>query len=143
MLGEHGDSEVLAWSQVTIGGMALPEFCERRKIPFGAEDIAEIDHGVRRAAYMIIEGKGATFYGIGSALARIVDTIINDERAILTTCSPMDEVLGVPDVTLALPHLVGGDGVIDTLPQPLNDEEAAALQRSATVLKEAITSLGL
>jgi L-lactate dehydrogenase len=66
VLGEHGDSEVLAWSQVTIGGMALPDFCDRRKIPFGAEDIAEIDHGVRRAAYMIIEGKGATFYGIGS-----------------------------------------------------------------------------
>ena len=143
VLGEHGDSEVLAWSQVTIGGMALPEFCERRKIPFGAEDIAEIDHGVRRAAYMIIEGKGATFYGIGSALARIVDTIINDERAILTVCSPMDEVAGVRDVTLALPHLVGGEGVLDTLPQPLNDEEEAALHRSATVLKEAITSLGL
>ena len=143
VLGEHGDSEVLAWSQVIIGGMALPEFCERRKIRFNAEDKAEIDQGVRRAAYSIIEGKGATFYGIGAALARIVDTVINDERAILTVCSPMEEVAGVHDVTLALPHLVGGDGVLDTFPQPLDDEEQAALERSASVLKEAITSLGL
>ena len=143
VLGEHGDSEVLAWSQVTIGGLSLAEFCERRKIRFNDVDKAEIDHGVRRAAYNIIEGKGATFYGIGAALARIVDTVLNDERAILTVCSPMDEVEGVHDVTLALPHLVGGDGVLDTLPQPLDAAEQAALQHSATVLKEAIVSLGL
>ena len=143
VLGEHGDSEVLAWSQVTIGGMPLDEFCERRKIQLTAEDRARIDHGVRRAAYMIIEGKGATFYGIGSALARITDAIINDERSILTVCAPAAEVAGVKDVTLALPRLVGGDGVLDTFTQPLSDEEEQALHCSATIIREAITNLGL
>jgi L-lactate dehydrogenase len=142
VLGEHGDSEVLAWSQVTIGGMSLAEFCDRRSIAFGKEDRAEVDEGVRRAAYSIIEGKGATYYGIGAALARITDVVISDQRSILTVCAPTAEVAGVKDVTVALPRLVGGDGVLDTFAQPLSDEEELALQRSAKVVREAISSLG-
>ncbi len=108
-----------------------------------AEDRAAIDHGVRRAAYSIIEGKGATYYGIGAALARIVDAVINDERSILTVCTPTPEVAGVANVTVALPRLVGGDGVLDTFAQPLAPEEEAALHRSASIVREAISSLGL
>ena len=118
-------------SQVTIGGMSLEEFCDRRKIHFSPEDRAEVDHGVRRAAYAIIDGKGATYFGIGAALARIVDVITNDQRSILTTCAPTAEVAGVQDVTDALPRLIGGDGVLDTFMQPLNTEEEQALARSA------------
>ena len=143
VLGEHGDSEVLAWSQVTIGGMPLDEFCQRRAVDLAASDRAAIDEGVRRAAYAIIEGKGATFYGIGSALARIVDVIINDQRSILTVCAPTPEVAWVKDVTIALPRLVGGDGVLDTFAQPLDADEEAALHRSATIVRDAISSLGL
>ncbi len=142
VLGEHGDSEVLAWSQVTIGGMSLAEFCDRRNIEFGKADRAEVDEGVRRAAYSIIEGKNATYYGIGAALARITDVVISDQRSILTVCAPAAEVAGVKDVTVALPRLVGGDGVLDTFAQPLSDEEELALQRSAQVVREAISSLG-
>ncbi|MBW7883060.1 MAG: L-lactate dehydrogenase [Caldilineaceae bacterium] len=143
VLGEHGDSEVLAWSQVTISGMSLDEFCARQGISFTGEDRARIDDGVRRAAYRIIEGKGATYYGIGSALARIVDTVIRDQRSILTLCAPTAQVAGVEDVTVALPRLVGGDGILATFPQPLSDAEQDALRRSAAVVREAITSLGL
>jgi L-lactate dehydrogenase len=142
VLGEHGDSEVLAWSQVTIGGMSLEEFCDRRNIRFGKEDRAEVDEGVRRAAYSIIEGKNATYYGIGAALARITDVVISDQRSILTTCAPTAEVAGVKDVTVALPRLVGGDGILDTLMQPLSPEEEGALRSSAKVVREAIASLG-
>jgi L-lactate dehydrogenase len=142
VLGEHGDSEVLAWSQVTISGMSLPEFCDRRNIHFGEEDRAEIDHGVRRAAYAIIEGKGATYFGIGAALARLTDVVVNDQRSILTACAPTPEVAGVQDVTVALPRLVGGDGILDTFVQPLNSEEEQALARSARIVREAIGSLG-
>jgi L-lactate dehydrogenase len=142
VLGEHGDSEVLAWSQVTIGGMSLNEFCERRKIKFTPEDRADIDHRVRRAAEMIIVGKGATYYGIGSALARIVDSVIIDERAILTVCTPTAEVAGVNDVTVALPRLVGGDGILDTFAPPLSAPEQESLYRSAMVVRKAIGSLG-
>lgn len=143
VLGEHGDSEVLAWSQVTIGGTPLEEFCRRQKIDFGAADRAAIDESVRRAAYRIIEGKSATYYGIGSALARIVETVVEDQRSILTVCAPEPDVAGVSDVTVALPRLVGGDGVLSTFPQPLSAQEEEALHRSATIVREAISSLGL
>jgi L-lactate dehydrogenase len=142
VLGEHGDSEVLAWSQVTIGGMSLEEFCDRRKISFGPEDRAEVDEGVRRAAYTIIEGKNATYFGIGAALARITDVVISDQRAILTVCAPAPDVAGVADVTVALPRLVGGDGVLDTFTQPLSPAEEQALTHSAQVVRDAISSLG-
>ena len=143
VVGEHGDSEVLTWSLATIGGMELDEFARRRGVALGDAERAEIDTAVRRAAYSIIEGKGATFYGIGAALARIVDVILNDQRAILTVCTPADEVAGVRDVTVALPRLVGGQGVLDAFPLPLSDFEHEKLRQSAQTVRDAIDGLQL
>ncbi len=143
VVGEHGDSEVLTWSLATIGGMPLFEFAHRRGIEFGEEKVAEIDDGVRRAAYYIIDGKGATYYGIGAALARIVNTILSDQRSILTVCTPAAEVAGVQDVTVALPRLLGGAGVLGDFPLPVNESENAALAHSAGIVRAAIDSLHL
>lgn len=143
VVGEHGDSEVLTWSLVTVGGLSLSQFCAERGVGFCDEDWSAIDDAVRHAAYHIIQGKGATYYGVGSALARIVDVITHDQRAILTVCAPMDEVAGVRDVTVSLPHLLGGDGVLDTFAMELNDREQASLQRSAGIVRQAIESLKL
>ena len=141
VIGEHGDSEVLTWSLVSVGGIPLEEFTQlRHASPLTEADQQEIDTQVRRAAYSIIQGKSATYYGIGSALARIVDVILRDQQAILTVCTPIDEVAGVKDVTVALPHLVGGSGILATFPPPLNDDEQAALHRSAQVVRDAIIS---
>lgn len=143
VLGEHGDSEVLAWSQVTIAGLNLDEFSKVSGKTLTDLDRQQVDEQVRRAAYHIIAGKGATYYGIGSAVARIVDVLLHDQRAILTLCS---HITGVPDcegVTLALPHLVGGGGVLATIPLPLDAAERAGLRRSAGILCEAIGSLKL
>ncbi len=143
VIGEHGDSEVLAWSQATIAGLSLDEFAAIVGKPLSADSRQEIDERVRRAAYQIIAGKGATYYGIGSAVARIVDVVLHDQRGILTVCT---RVTGVPDcegVTLALPHLVGGNGALATIPLRLNDEEREGLRRSAAILREAIESLNL
>ena len=96
---------------------------------------------MRKAAYRIIQGKGATYYGIGSALARIVNVVLHDQRSILTLCAPTAQIEGVSDVTLALPRLLGGAGVLATLPLALNGEEHAGLQRSAALLREVIASL--
>lgn len=144
VVGEHGDSEVLTWSLVTVGGIPLQEFCERRGITLDTTIKQQIDEQVRRAAYHIISGKQATYYGIGSALARIVDVILSDQRSILSVCTPVDEVVGVRDVTLALPHLLGGSGVIETLSLPLSlsDDEEEQLRKSAMVIRTAIESLG-
>ncbi len=141
VLGEHGDSEVLAWSEVGIGGIPLPEFCVAQGGEVTAQVKAQIDEQVRKAAYRIIEGKGATYYGIGSALARIVNVILRDQRAILTVCTPQQEVAGVRDVTVSLPNLVGGAGVISTCLFPLSEDEFAGLRASAQIVREAITSL--
>ncbi len=141
VVGEHGDSEVLAWSSVRVGGMSLDDFCALRGIDLDPETRADIDQRVRRAAYRIIEGKGATYYGIGSALARIVEVVLGDERAVLTVCAPLAQAAGVADVTLALPRLVGGGGVMATLSLPLSDQEEADLRRSAAIIRGAIADL--
>ncbi len=141
VVGEHGDSEVLTWSLVTVGGMPLAEFCRQNGIELDEALQREIDHRVRGAAYTIIEGKGATYYGIGSALARIVEAILRDQRSILTVCTPVVEIAGVCDVTISLPHLVGSEGVLASFPLPLSEEEEARLKASAEVVCCAIEEL--
>jgi L-lactate dehydrogenase len=142
VVGEHGDSEVLTWSLATIGGMPLEAFVRLRGLDLSDEVRSDIDRKVRGAAYTIIGGKGATYYGIGSALARIVDVILHDQRAILTVCAPAPEVAGVRDVTVALPRLLGGSGVLETFPLPLTEEESARLRDSARVIRKALDELG-
>jgi L-lactate dehydrogenase len=142
VVGEHGDSEVLTWSLATVGGMALEAFARRRGVDLSGAVRQDIDVKVRRAAYTIIGGKGATYYGIGSALARILDVILHDQRAILTVCTPTADVAGVRDVTVALPRLLGGQGVIETFPLPLNEAETTLLRDSARVVRQALDELG-
>lgn len=142
VIGEHGDSEVLTWSLVTIGGIPVDAFAKLRGVDFSECVRHEIDERVRRAAYTIIAGKGATYYGIGSALARIVDAVLHDQRAILTVCSPTAEVAGIQNVTVALPRLVGGSGVIETFPLPLSKIEQGQLKSSAQFIRQALDELG-
>ncbi|RPI28629.1 MAG: L-lactate dehydrogenase [Chloroflexota bacterium] len=141
VIGEHGDSEVFAWSLAAVGGIPMEEFCKHQNVDLCGPAREEIEQKVRRAAYAIIEGKGATYYGIGSALSRIVEAILKDQRTILTICKPESEVAGVKDVTVALPHLVGGQGVISSFPLPLNDREQSLLHASAAVVRKAIEQL--
>ncbi|WP_323769578.1 L-lactate dehydrogenase [Antarctobacter sp.] len=143
VLGEHGDSEVLAWSNTCAGSVPLAAFAAQIGAPLTAEVRARIDKGVRRAAYTIIAGKGATWYGIGAGLARIVKAIGRDEQAVLSVSIVEKDVLGVPDVALSLPRLVGAKGVTATLWPDLNPEETEALRRSATLLKEMSDSVAL
>lgn len=142
VIGEHGDSEVLTWSLATVAGMPLETFVRLRAIDLSEPVRKEIDRQVRRAAYTIISGKEATYYGIGSALARIVKVILHDQRAVMTVCLPTPEVGDVPDVTLSLPRLVGGAGVLETFPLPLGEQENAQLRESARVIREALDELG-
>ena len=141
VVGEHGDTEVLTWSLVTIAGMPLEAFARTRGVDLSDPIRADIDEKVRRAAYTIISGKGATYYGIGCALARIVDAVLHDQRSVLTVCAPTADVAGVNDVTVALPRLVGGAGVLGTFPLPLNETEQTQLRASAGVIRRALDEL--
>jgi L-lactate dehydrogenase len=142
VIGEHGDSEVLTWSLATIGGMPLEEFTRLRGIDVSPSVRKDIDGKVRGAAYTIIRGKVATYYGIGSALARIVDVVLHDQRAVMTVGAPMADVCGIHNVTISMPRLVGGQGVLETFPLPLDAEEMTRLRDSAQVIRQALDELG-
>ena len=141
VIGEHGDSEVLTWSLATVGGLSVEAFARMRGVDLSDAVRKDIDEKVRRAAYTIINGKGATYYGIGCALARIVDAVLHDQRSVLTACAPTPDVAGVKDVTVALPRLIGGTGVIATFPLPLSETEQAELRASAGVIRKALDDL--
>lgn len=142
VLGEHGDSEVLVWSSARVAGVPITDFAEQIGRPIKEEDRARIDEGVRRAAYRIIEGKGATYHGIGAGLARIVRAVRDDERSVLTLSSLSMDVAGVDEVSLSLPRVLGARGIAAELRPPLSDAEQEALRKSAGILREAATRLG-
>mgnify|MGYP001626223884 FL=1 len=142
VLGEHGDSEVLIWSGAQVGGVSVFEFAKQIGRPITDEVKRQIDEGVRYAAYKIIEGKGATYFGIGAGIARIARAILNDERAMLTVSILNEEVEGVPKIALSLPRIVGRKGIVATLPVQLSDEEREALRKSAEILKQSATEIG-
>ncbi len=137
VLGEHGDSEVLAWSSGKIGGVPVIEFAEQMGRRITDDVKARIDDGVRRAAYRIIEGKGATYYGIGAGIARIAKAIRDDEGAVLT----LSNIEGLKGVSLSLPRVLKAKGIEATIQPMLSNEEEKALKRSAEILKEAAAEL--
>lgn len=141
VIGEHGDSEVLTWSLATVGGMPLERIAAQVGVEFDEKVRQSIDSGVRNAAYKIIEGKGATYYGVGSALAKVADVLLHDQRSILTVSSPTDEVAGVSDVSVSLPRLIGGEGILETFPLPLEEGEMKALSKSAAIIKRTIEDM--
>ena len=143
VVGEHGDSEVLVWSSAKVGGVLVDEFCDQIGCVLTEEVRARIDDGVRRAAYRIIEGKGATYYGIGAGISRIVRAIRGDERAVLTVSASTGGVFGLEGVSLSLPRIVGAQGVTGTLRPGLSEGEDAALRKSAEILREAAREVGL
>jgi L-lactate dehydrogenase len=143
VLGEHGDSEVLAWSAARAGSVPLRSFAAQVGAPLTDAVMARIDDRVRNAAYTIIAGKGATWYGIGAGLARIVRAIGGDEQAVLSVSIMTREVEGVRDVALSVPRVVGAKGVSAELFPELDRAEHTALERSARLLKETASALVL
>jgi L-lactate dehydrogenase len=141
VLGEHGDSEVLAWSAARAGSVPLRSFAAQVGAPLTDEVMARIDDRVRNAAYTIIAGKGATWYGIGAGLARIVRAIASDEQAVFSVSVMTPEVEGVRDVALSIPRVVGAQGVTAQLFPELDAGEHAALERSARLLKDTASAV--
>lgn len=136
VLGEHGDSEVLVWSNGDAGTMRIDDLAKSIDKPLKDEVKAQIDDCVRNAAYKIINGKGATYYGIAGALSRICQAIGSNEYAVLTVSSLHDNIEGVENVCMSLPSIVGKRGIQGVLHPNLSDEERKALQKSAQTLKD-------
>ncbi len=141
VLGEHGDSEVLCWSAASVGGIAVTDAATQLRRPIDLTVRQHIDERVRHAAYRIIEGKGATWFGIGAGLARIVEAIGNDERAPLTVSACGENADGSLSPAFSLPRIISSDGILSTLEPTLDASEQQALQRSIKLLQDAIAQL--
>lgn len=145
ILGEHGDSELAAWSLTHIGGMKIDDYCPicgRCNGDCLAHRQALVEE-VRRSAYHIIDYKGATYFAVGLALVRIVSAILRNQHSILTVSTLLDGEYGLRDVCLSVPCVVGEAGVERIITASLTPEEQEALERSASILREAIAELEL
>lgn len=145
IIGEHGDSEVPVWSLTNIAGTKIENYC-----PICNKDCQDKDHSleeissqVKNAAYEIIEKKGATFYAVALAVARIARAILRDENAVLTVSSLMKGYYGVEDISLSLPTLINSNGIERVLELPLAEKEEKAFKESAEHLKENFKQLDI
>ena len=136
IMGEHGDSEIVAWSLTTIAGMGIEQYCSTFCHKCDGDFKYKIGDEVKNAAYKIIEKKGATYYAIGLAIRRIVEAILRDERSILTVSSLIKGEYGIEDMYLGIPAVVGHNGVNNLLEVPLNEKELYSLKHSADTLKQ-------
>lgn len=123
VLGEHGDSEVLIWSNGDGGTVQIEELARMTKRELTPEIKSQIDDCVRNAAYKIIEGKGATYYGIAGGLCRICQAITTNEYAILTVSTQHEEIEGIKDVCLSMPTVIGKRGVHNIIYPRMSESE--------------------
>lgn len=142
VLGEHGDSEVVAWSTARLANVPLTEYCRLTGMACTRADMDEIAVRVRQAAYEIIRRKGATNFAIAAALTRIVEAVLRDEASVLTVSTLVEGHYGIRDVCLSLPAVIGRAGVQRVLPIPLSESEAAQLRSSADAVRATIRDAG-
>ena len=141
VVGEHGDSQIPVLSSARVAGFPLDEFCTQLGLDYDESAFARIAEETRRAGVDIIGAKGATYFGIGAALVRIVRAILRNEDAILTVSSCAPASLGLGEVSLSLPCIVNRTGIAKVLSVPLNSSERKALEASAEVVKRNIAKL--
>ena len=136
IIGEHGDSEIAAWSSANVSGIPLDKFCEMRGHFNHNKSTKQIAENVKNSAYEIIEKKRATYYGVAMAVKRICEAIVRDEKSILPISSMMHGEYGIEGISLSMPAIVGKDGVETHVPIQLNENEISKLQLSAKTLQE-------
>ena len=136
IIGEHGDSEIAAWSSANVSGIPLHKFCEMRGHFNHDEATKKIAEDVKNSAYEIISRKKATYYGIAMAVKRICEAIARDEKSILPISSMLHGEHGIEGISLSMPAIVGKDGVETLVPIQLNDEEESKIRLSAKTLQD-------
>ncbi|MGN0365626.1 MAG: L-lactate dehydrogenase [Suilimivivens sp.] len=141
IIGEHGDSEIAAWSSANVSGIPLNDFCEMRGHYQHEEATREIAEKVKNSAYEIIQRKRATYFGVAMAVKRICEVIVRDEKSILPVSTAMHGEHGIDGVVLSMPCIVGKDGIETMVPIRLSETEQEQLQESAEVLKKIVEQL--
>lgn len=143
IIGEHGDSEIAAFSCANVSGIPLESFCELRGHDNPDDEMEEIAEDVKNMAYEIIAKKDATYYGIAMAVRRICEAIVRNEKSILPVSRLMEGEYGISDIYLSLPAIVGAEGIHSKLSIPLDEEERERLKESAETLKSVAGELEL
>ena len=138
IIGEHGDSEIAAWSCANVSGIKLNRFCDMRGFHEHEDSMRRIAEEVKNSAYEIIEKKKATYYGVAMAVRRICQAISRDEKSILPVSTIQHGTFGIEGVALSMPAVVGKDGVETQVPLELDEKEREALLQSAGTLKKVI-----
>ena len=136
IMGEHGDSEFAAYSSASIGSLPFLDWAKEHDV--SKETLDKIEDDVRNKAYEIINKKGATFYGVAAALARISKAILRDEDTVLPVSAYMDGQYGNNDVYIGTPAVVCADGIKQVIEVPLNEEEQTKMTESAKTLKQVL-----
>lgn len=138
-LGEHGDSQMIPWSHITINGKPIQELAQHD--PRFALDHDAVLQEVVKAGWKTFKGKGATEYGIASALARIVNCIFHDEKQVIPVSTQLTGQYGQTDIYTSVPAIIGKDGVEGIFELNLTDDEMKAFNRSCDVLREHIETV--
>ncbi len=142
ILGEHGDSEVPAWSMTHLAGMSMDDYCPScRNCGDWKKERSRIVTEVRDSAYHIIDAKGSTCYAIGLALVRIVGAVLRNEHSVLTVSTLLDGEYGLRDVCISVPCIVSQSGIERIMEGKLSEEELLDLHASAMVIKESLVEL--
>jgi L-lactate dehydrogenase len=141
ILGEHGDSELAAWSMSHIAGVSLSQYCRICKACDYNAHHRGIAEEVRNSAYHIIDYKGSTYYGIGLSLVRITEAVLRNEHSVLTVSSFLDGQYGIKDVCISVPCVVSDGGIEMTIDAELSDDELKALQASAQIIKKVLNQI--
>ena len=143
IIGEHGDSEIAAFSSANVSGIPLNNFCEMKGHFNHDESEKFIAEDVKNAAYEIIQRKRATYFGVAMAVKRICECIVRDEKSILPVSTMMHGEQGIEGVVLSMPCVVGGDGIETQVPIKLDEDEAKRLKESADILKGIMAELDI
>lgn len=143
IIGEHGDSEIAAWSSANVSGIPIHDICEMRGFYNHEDAMKEIAETVKNSAYEIIAKKKATYYGIAMSVRRICEALVRNEKSILPVSTMLHGQYGIEDVVLSMPAIVGSDGVETTVPIDLSPEEQEKLKESANALAEIAKKLDL
>ncbi len=143
IIGEHGDSEFVPWSQAMISTKPINKVLEDNPHKFQSEAMEHIATEVREAAQKIIEAKRATYYGIGIAITRIVRAILNDEKTVLTVSARLKGEYGERGVFVGTPCIVGNQGVDRLIELDLNENELKSFAVSCEILNREYESLAL
>ncbi len=144
ILGEHGDSEMAAWSMTHIGGISIDNYCPMCGGCEGwQEEQKNIEKKVRESAYHIINAKGSTHFAVGLALVKISSSILRKQNSLLTVSALVDGEYGLSDVCLSVPCVISDNGIARIIDSKLDDEEMKLLHDSAAVLRKALEDAGI